>query len=359
MSRYRVRSKAPKRKPSKRRSKRSSSTQGRRHLHRARSGGGLSLLSRFSSQGRKVAPEQRNSELEIRIAEGARRLQYILDRNQITRQVYQDTLRRLSNQRYGNADYDTLNQTQENWHNNITRRLFWEAWDWTDVRALYILFLRGLLPSVPTHIGPLVLDSQTQKDQLERINTLGFLSVDSQPGICEESSRQRAYLEGYIDSSVCDASRLYRYLTEGAAVIVTMTDSQGKVTSNIRDITRTWSRMPVQSRKQEDWGQTQTVNTTPAAPSDTQLWQKDGSEMLPLTPERLEDGTWQLYTNASFNYLLDPSSRNNVLKDLASYSPLMSPDFAKKLVYMQLQHTRFCKADLIDIVDKALQRAAA
>ena len=77
----------------------------------------------------------------------------------------------------------------------ITRPLFALAKDYDDIVALYTMFVRGTLPTHPTHGGPLNLDSQTQIIQLETINgKFKCITVDGQPGICNKNEKQRGYI---------------------------------------------------------------------------------------------------------------------------------------------------------------------
>lgn len=76
---------------------------------------------------------------------------------------------------------------------------------WYHVMRLYTLFLEGKIPASPTHQGPLTLDVQNASVKtLLDINRLGFVTIDSQPGVCESFDVrgvrgievQREYIQG-------------------------------------------------------------------------------------------------------------------------------------------------------------------
>lgn len=76
---------------------------------------------------------------------------------------------------------------------------------WYRVMRLYTLFLEGTIPASPTHAGPLTLDVQEASVKtLIDINRLGFVTMDSQPGVCQSFAHnnvsgvevQREYIQG-------------------------------------------------------------------------------------------------------------------------------------------------------------------
>lgn len=83
----------------------------------------------------------------------------------------------------------------------------WPTLDWGFAMVNYRLFLMGVVPHSPTHAGELTSDVQSQTVRnLIDVNRLGFISVDSQPGVCDTFRQlqtnkpglelQREYIEG-------------------------------------------------------------------------------------------------------------------------------------------------------------------
>lgn len=77
--------------------------------------------------------------------------------------------------------------------------------DWEFAMVMYELFIDGIIPGSPTHGAPLTEDvGKETRDTFRRIIQLGFISVDSQPGLCERFSHngisgeevQREYIRG-------------------------------------------------------------------------------------------------------------------------------------------------------------------
>jgi hypothetical protein len=131
-----------------------------------------------------------HSNMDRRVAEIETRVKQIVHRDlNLSYSAYESQLREFSNLRAPDPELeDSLSLAEE----HTTSTFFKEARTWDDIRALYIAFAKGVLPSVPTHSGPLLLDSQAQIAQLEKIIKLGIITTDSQPGVCNNQERQRA-----------------------------------------------------------------------------------------------------------------------------------------------------------------------
>lgn len=84
-----------------------------------------------------------------------------------------------------------------------------KPYTWYENMLLFVYFLEGKIDATPTHLGPLTLDvTETNVKNMINIVKLGFITVDSQPGICETydndydgenfsgSTIQREYVDG-------------------------------------------------------------------------------------------------------------------------------------------------------------------
>ena len=85
--------------------------------------------------------------------------------------------------------------------------LNWEnATTFKELCTLMQSFLKGELPSNPWYGAPVILDeSMPDLDALLQINEHGFMTTDSQPGVCGENEQQRAYLNGWLRNDILDA----------------------------------------------------------------------------------------------------------------------------------------------------------
>lgn len=101
---------------------------------------------------------------------------------------------------------------------------------WYHVMRLYILFLEGVIPASPTHLAPITLDvQQTSVKTLLDINRLGFVTMDSQPGVCESFENphargvevQREYIRGSFPSAY--ATLLFDKLVQVAGDYIDIT----------------------------------------------------------------------------------------------------------------------------------------
>jgi hypothetical protein len=90
---------------------------------------------------------------------------------------------------------------------------------WLDVVQLYFDFLNGKIKEVPTYSGPLEDDTINQLNDLRELNSLGFLTIDSQDGLDKYETikenektikihtQQRAYVTGIMPKIFADKLR--------------------------------------------------------------------------------------------------------------------------------------------------------
>ena len=124
------------------------------------------------------------------------------------------------------ADEPDEKQTDDDWWNSlkIDEKGWYQAKTFDDIRKLYIDFFDGKADAVPTYRGKLNPDTVKQLQLIREINSLGFLTVDSQNGEKKGKYVQRAYVVGYIkktiakdfvntlgiiDGIVCTVNRIY------------------------------------------------------------------------------------------------------------------------------------------------------
>lgn len=83
---------------------------------------------------------------------------------------------------------------------------FYNAKTFYDVLQLYIEYLDGKSNEVPTYHGKLNPDTFEQLQQIRQLNNLGFLTLDSQNGLIEDSpdtiKLQRSYIKGLMPTFI-------------------------------------------------------------------------------------------------------------------------------------------------------------
>lgn len=85
-----------------------------------------------------------------------------------------------------------------------------------DMAQHTIRFLRGEIPQSPNHLGPIADETKPYVDALVKINELGFVTTDSQPG--GRGRSQRSYLTGLCSRATAES--LYRLNQSDLVVMV-------------------------------------------------------------------------------------------------------------------------------------------
>lgn len=84
----------------------------------------------------------------------------------------------------------------------------WDVDTFDELQDLMLDFLNGDLETTPWHLGPVDDETNLIIYKLKTINDLGFVTTDSQPGICQEitspegkkwNERQRGYITGFME----------------------------------------------------------------------------------------------------------------------------------------------------------------
>lgn len=84
--------------------------------------------------------------------------------------------------------------------------------------AATIGFLRGETDQTPAHLGPIDEETVCLVEDLVRINELGFITDNSQPGERDEFGSQRAWVDGYCDNMT--AHRIDRALASSEVIVI-------------------------------------------------------------------------------------------------------------------------------------------
>ncbi len=80
------------------------------------------------------------------------------------------------------------------WHEKYRTDDWWE--DPAQWSAMMIEWLQGKLDTIPGHRGPPSDETHQIRDELIRMNQVGFITAGSQPGLDSPRLRQRAYVTG-------------------------------------------------------------------------------------------------------------------------------------------------------------------
>lgn len=232
-------------------------------------------------------------------------------------------------------------------HEAITVPLFNEVNNWDDVVALYTLFVRNKLPSVPTHFAPLNLDTRSLIDKLERIIKRGAITVDSQPGTCDNLERQRAYVKFIVNLDKTSFGKWKSALSKRNDILWEITTPQGNV-GNIRETIASWNMVDYLE------GPDRRFRTTrPIEDNDYVRRVSDDPDIVgrfvPLTLGRYQGDNAILSVDTQFP-LEHPSTMDD-WEIIVESSPYMQEvDAAVIAIYRD----NFCKMDILDILDELL-----
>ena len=238
---------------------------------------------------------------------------------------------------------------------NIAAPLFEKVTNWDDLLALYIVFARGGLSMVPTHGGPLLLDSQTQKNQLERVMRLGALTVDSQPGICEPTKRQRAYVEFWVNPKDIDVESLYKNLVNQG--LITTMISNNILKTNVDTFISRWKPLPSKWELPVPALGEQMHLPDPFLDESYLVDEEQGGKrsicLTPVTHD--ESNRWFCPTRDRFDATAtDPVERtDDTVNAMEHYCPKLNFS-GSKFTFFSIVHPKYCQINLVSLLEKAL-----
>lgn len=203
-----------------------------------------------------------------------------------------------------------------------------------------VMFLQGKIDSTPTHMGKVDEETIPMLDTLVKINQLGFITTQSQPGLCETkfseyalkkqrkrgisdgkgmvSTRQRAYIEGIYPTKHIDI-----------------------LSENIHKFS----------------GDILVYSISLANPSESVVYRKNFMTTNPvgkivLTEDRVDDDEWKNYSNLNFS----PEMAEDLLLNFSEYfSKKMMNLLKKQFSFVFIVRMEKCKTDLDDILLRALE----
>lgn len=94
--------------------------------------------------------------------------------------------------------------------------------DFSQLQGLMILFLNGKLTYNPWHATEVDPETVPLLEDLIKLNDLGCVSIEGQPGECDEDVIQRAYLDGFVQNNI-DIDNLFN-LCEQNEIFCVVTD---------------------------------------------------------------------------------------------------------------------------------------
>lgn len=218
---------------------------------------------------------------------------------------------------------------------SVTQNLWMHAKTWGDVIQLYVEFLKGNIPWSPLHLGELTLDVKEQSIQdLIEVNQLGFVTVDSQPGICERwtnpqtqlsgEEEQRQYIDGYLEEKYYQ--ELVNHLNIPEITIIVANANQDCLYKN--DSWKSWS------------------NTHGDYDIEDFLGQKY-SDDIPLTLAKIDNTEkWILGTRSKGNECMWRDSPLGIFEKLPQLADL-DLWIKENIVHIQLIAQPFCQPNFI------------
>lgn len=101
-----------------------------------------------------------------------------------------------------------------------------------DLSALSVGFLKGVLEGTPHHLGGIEQETLDIMDGLVELNLHQFVTVNSQPGVDEPQTQQKAYVNGFLHKRFKE--QLHHFLEQQQNVCYYMTlDTSGSMEGNI------------------------------------------------------------------------------------------------------------------------------
>ncbi len=146
-----------------------------------------------------------------------------------------------------------------------TRRIWENVDSYVELQELMMLFLDGKLETSPWHGDPVDEETVPLLQNLINIVMRGFVTVESQPGTCDEHELQRAYITGFWPKENMDEF-ISAMVDTGKLIVVVMSHSPPLIFGLEAD--------------------------------DTGVWSKNGKLFLSITMDReSKEGDFRMYTN--------------------------------------------------------------
>lgn len=237
----------------------------------------------------------------------------------------------------------SMQDKQIEMNKKVSEPVFRSIVDWDGLRAMDILFLEGLLPSSPSHDGPLYIDSQTQKRKYQVLVQLGFLTLDSQPGMCSRDEFQRAYINGFISTRKTNVDKLIKRLDK-AGLLYSIGYPDG---TNMHNFYRFIGNMEQARDVLEPPSDTYVTSAGYYPLSSRNYIDSSDGRKIPLTVAWYEDKdldgrAWYLSTAVKENWFTKEfdSTWYNVIEQT---NPIDEP-----IAHLAVIHPEFCTTDLAD-----------
>ncbi len=282
-------------------------------------------------------------------------LSEILARIGLTKSQFQKTLNEWT--AAGSTDSANFNWIAE-MERYTSTPMFFGARDWDDICALYELYFRGYLPTVPTQGSPLSVETSLLSDQLLSLLRHGALTIKTQTGNCDRDERQRAYLEAYVNTSVTDLGKLFQALTNRNALVTIVHpghSAKSASMSNLDTELATWNGVP---EKYATDMFMQSARYTTAAPTNNEYILGQKGKRIPLLVNS-DEYSRKWWTSQSIPY---PTSANEHKAEndrvFSAWKAIQDASLVEdsiNVVFLRVIHTDFCKADLIATVKAALK----
>lgn len=227
---------------------------------------------------------------------------------------------------------------------NLAEPLFDHIQNFADLIAIYILYIRGEIPSSPNYGGPLDLETGILvKKLVKMIGKYQCISLDSQPGICNEYVRQRGYIELLMERSNPNLPKFMKSIQndEHLACTIQFQNNSQLNFSNILDRFKNAKYDKPQGKLEYNYNDEIRYDHPPD--DQTLVASNQGSDkvMLPATAI-FEDGGWYMHAKTHYR----PYFSKN------PFDWLEEKFNFQNLVYIYILMIPFCDTSLLDIVLK-------
>lgn len=106
------------------------------------------------------------------------------------------------------------------------KKLFSSMQNYSDLQFMMQEFLMGVVQATPWHLGPVDKETIPLLDDLRKINALGMITVESQPGLVDKKYNiaQRSYLEAIVPKYIVHT---IGYMLKNTDVLMVVYDRRG------------------------------------------------------------------------------------------------------------------------------------
>ncbi len=237
-----------------------------------------------------------------------------------------------------------------------TGPMFFGAQTWEDICALYEIYFKGYLPAVPTQASPLDLEYTFQTDHLASLARLGVIPIRTQIGNCDSEERERAYIEGYVNTKQIDIENLFTALSKRSLLVTLLTHSaSSNDISNVSETLLNWR--PLTEQYATNSLTSSSMRYAAQAPHNEE-YLKGAIQRIPLKVNSDDlQRRWWIPQSTVADIAMTRESFFGPWRRIEDASPSLASTIIDDLVFIRILHGNFCKSDLLASVKTAVKES--